>query len=969
MLYQHQIDAINSVETRDFKSGIINYATGTGKSRIGFGIVNKFNEKYPNESVIWICEHKNILIDLFSNSKNNINPNLKILNYAQNKPKNWVELVNRMKIWNKQILLVINRAFLTTGEKYEKIKIPFGLIIHDECHNIVSSTIQKFYKWITNTYNNIKIIGLSATPILNYEPLNEIIISLNVVEAIDKNVICNPTIYNLKYNNISYDDKFNIILGLINKTTYKKTIVWCGTISNCDIIFKEWKIFAMKHSIDIDTFITHSNCERETNKFNMKTDNAILFCAREHHEATDFLNIDGCVFMDGVKIRTEKLFMQCLGRIVRKASDKHNAWILDIDAKNIIEIYNRVMLFNNKNNLWNFNNEQYLYNEIIINKISIVVSSKSNMNENVCENVCENYETIDLTRYFIRNYPKTDEYINRIKYELDMIYKKNLDKYIMKTIEIKELCKDELYVTRGSCGSSLVCYLLGITHVNPIKFNISFTRFLHDERNELPDIDFDFAHNIRDDLFIKINDNFNNNISRIISNIHWKDKSATREAVRRLGYNNAYSIKDFNKLLKGLNQEEQRTINEIKQELIGTKRTSMLHVGGIVFDYKYNLTDYSKTSYIDVINEDKKSISQKKLFKIDILSNRSMTILKEIYENYTNNDLEKYIPCEQTFELLAKGNNIGLIIAESVLMKRAFVKFKPKTFEEISDCLAIVRPLAKFTRDATINSNINFDIIYDDDLNIFISKIMKCDESKADTIRRKIAKLDEEAIHQFIYKILDITKDKILINKYMEIIKRITEYGFCKAHSISYSMVVWHLAYAKVHFPHKFWRAVINHAQSTYKKWVHMSEAICAGVNINDDINNMSIYSITRKNNINEKLQNMTCKEQLLNSEYWMDIYNGNYYPDCYLRVHNTVNNEIIYKFRAIIAAYRTCRTLKKQNKMGFYLGYDFGKYIDIIIHKLFYDKNKHIGIEGYCKITNVNENIMIECYNSCKMF
>ena len=54
---------------------------------------------------------------------------------------------------------------------------------------------------------------------------------------------------------------------------------------------------------------------------------------------------------------------------------------------------------------------------------------------------------------------------------------------------------------------------------------------------------------------------------------------------------------------------------------------------------------------------------------------------------------------------------------------------------------------------------------------------------------------------------------------------------------------------------------------------------------------------------------------------------------------------------------------------MGFYLGYDFGKYIDIIIHKLFYDKNIHIGIEGYCKITNVNEHIMIECYNSCKMF
>ena len=185
MLYQHQIDAINAVEISDFKSGIINYATGTGKSRIGFEIINKFNEKYPNKSVIWICEHKNILIDLFKNANNMITPNLKILNYAENKPNNWVELVNRMKFWNKQILLVINRAFLTTGEKYIKLKMPFGLIIHDECHNIVSSTIQKFYKWISTSYYDIKIIGLSATPILNYEPLKEIIISLNVVEAIN----------------------------------------------------------------------------------------------------------------------------------------------------------------------------------------------------------------------------------------------------------------------------------------------------------------------------------------------------------------------------------------------------------------------------------------------------------------------------------------------------------------------------------------------------------------------------------------------------------------------------------------------------------------------------------------------------------------------------------------------------------------------------------------------------------------
>ena len=985
MLYQHQIDAINAVENSDFKSGIINYATGTGKSRIGFGIVNKFNDKYANKSVIWICEHKNILIDLFSNKKDMINSNLKILNYAENKPNNWVEIVNRMRFWNKQILLVINRAFLTTGEKYENLKMPFGLIIHDECHNIVSPTIQKFYKWVKDTYNDIKIIGLSATPLLNYEPLREIIISLNVVEAISKDAICNPSIYHLKYDTILLEDKFNIIWSLINKTTYKKTIVWCGTITNCDFIFSEWKRFMANNSIEMDSFKTHSNCERETNKFNEKTENTILFCAREHHEASDFINIDGCVFMDGVQIRTEKLFMQCLGRIVRKSPNKKNAWILDIDAKNVIEVYNRIMAFNYKNDLWKLSNTQYNYDKIIINKILIemkdiegtkdiyemkdIEGTKDIYEMKDIEETKDIKETKDITQYFKRNYPKTDIYLNRIKYELDMIYEKNLDKYLMKAIEIKDLCKDELYVTRGSCGSSLVCYLLGITHVNPIEYNISFTRFLHDERNELPDIDFDFAHNVRDDIFIRINDKYNGNISRLISNIDWQEKSATREAVRRIGYRKAYSTKEFNQLLKSLKSEEKIKIDEIKRELIGTNRTSMLHVGGIVFDCKNNLTDYSKTRYIDVLNEDKYSISKKKLFKIDILSNRSMTILKEIYDTYTNDDLVKFVSCEKTLELFAKGENMGLIIAESVLMKRAFSKYKPRTLEEISNCLAIVRPLAKLAREDTMDTNMNMNIIYDDDLNTFIGKIMDCDEGKADTMRRKMSKLDEQTIEIFIDKILEKTKDINLINKYVEIIERITEYGFCKAHSMSYAMVVWHLAYAKVHYPLKFWRAVINHAQSSYKKWVHMSEAINAGINIKDDINNMSIYSITRRTNVINNLKELSSKEQLLHSEYWIDIHNGIFYPDCYLSIHTTVNNTIIYKFKAIIAAFRTCRQLKKQKKMGFYLGYDFGKYIDIIINELYYDKDKHVGIEGYCKILNMNENIMIECNNSCRMF
>lgn len=65
MLYEHQVNAVNKVCSEDFASGIINYATGTGKSRIGFEIINQFNTKYNNLSIMWICEHKYILKELF----------------------------------------------------------------------------------------------------------------------------------------------------------------------------------------------------------------------------------------------------------------------------------------------------------------------------------------------------------------------------------------------------------------------------------------------------------------------------------------------------------------------------------------------------------------------------------------------------------------------------------------------------------------------------------------------------------------------------------------------------------------------------------------------------------------------------------------------------------------------------------------------------------------------------------------
>lgn len=977
MLYNHQINAIEKVCSENFSSGVIKYATGTGKSRIGMEIVKRYNSLNNTKDILWICKHKFILQELFDKPTQIIG-NLLIKNFVDNKPTNWSETVQQSKIWGRPSLVIINNTFLTLNEKYKKLN-NVGLIIHDECHSITSETIRCFYDWMTKHNDKLCVIGLSATPILTHYPLNRIIINYDIIDAINEAIVTNPTFYYLKTEiTMELKRKFDIIVHIMNKSYYKKIIIWCGTINNCDDIYNEWKAYCIHEGINMKSFRSHSLLKyRETKHFNSEEMNAVLFCANEHHEASDFNNLDGCVFMDGVKQRTEKLFMQCLGRVIRKNTNKTHTWILDIDAENIMELCNRFLSFTEKNDKWRFINKQYQYDEVDIFTITISIVEQTN-NELLNADNMKNIETdaekdkekdIDIKTYFKRVCPNNVKYIERMNEEIGLLKSKNLIKYLMKAIKVQELCEDQIYITRGSCGSSLVCYLLGLSHVDPIKYKISFSRFLHRERDELPDIDFDFPHNIRNDILVKINDLFDGNISRISSFINWQEKSATRKALKCMGYNKKYSNTELRNLLKGLNDSEKERMNVMKKELIGTRRTTMAHVGGIVFDTKTNLKPNSCYQYIDILEEDKKSISSKKIFKIDILSSRGLTILKEIYPEFLYKDLEIFEPCEKTFQLLEQGDNMGLIIAESVLMKRAFMKFKPKSFDDIAYCLAIVRPLAKLSRDNLLNTCDN--IVYDDDIINMICKILNCDDGMADSVRRKIIKEDEPTLVMFVEAIYKSSMSMSQIMEYFEIIKRITNYGFCKSHSLSYSMVVWHLAKAKANNPQKFWKAVFNHADSTYKKWVHMIEAVNAGVNINSldlSINNVSIYSKTIKENRMKSVENLSPYEQLRCVGYWNGIFNNEFYPGCYFeKADEYTEEEPIFVFCGIIAAFRTCRTLKKEKKMGFYIGVDKGKYVDIIISEKSYNSDI-IGLKGKCKYHSMEENIMME-YECCELF
>ena len=149
-LKNNQINAIKEVLKNDFTSGVIQHATGTGKSVIGINIIKQFIEKYPNSNIMWLCEFKTIINELFNNELFSrelsiLNDTYNLFNYSENKDKNWIDIINKSEI---PFILFINRAYLVSGEKYNKLLKNIDLIIHDECHSIKNKTTQKFYNFI-----------------------------------------------------------------------------------------------------------------------------------------------------------------------------------------------------------------------------------------------------------------------------------------------------------------------------------------------------------------------------------------------------------------------------------------------------------------------------------------------------------------------------------------------------------------------------------------------------------------------------------------------------------------------------------------------------------------------------------------------------------------------------------------------------------------------------------------------------
>jgi DNA polymerase III alpha subunit len=364
---------------------------------------------------------------------------------------------------------------------------------------------------------------------------------------------------------------------------------------------------------------------------------------------------------------------------------------------------------------------------------------------------------------------------------------------------------------------------MGISDVDPIAERIPLSRFMNPKRDDLPDIDLDFPHWQQEEVMNRIFRRWPGQSARVSNYVMYKEKSARREAAKRLGAKGTLKRNfRFEEVVPDYVEDAER----LTQKLMGKKRCISKHCGGIlIFDRAVPKSLINGTNQILL---DKYEIEDLEHFKIDILANRGLSQLWEIDQR----DLLDY-PEEDaaTAELLSSGNVLGVTQAESPAMKRLCKAIRPRTRSDCVLATALIRPVATMGRRRASafqdwsTDQLQDTIVFEDDAIELISEILGCDQYTADMWRRAFAKKDEEKIFEFMVLVGDHPKKEEIFLA----LRELSHFGLCRAHAINLGRLIWALAYQKAHNPEQFWRAALKHCHGSYARWVYWQEAKLAG--------------------------------------------------------------------------------------------------------------------------------------------
>lgn len=466
-----------------------------------------------------------------------------------------------------------------------------------------------------------------------------------------------------------------------------------------------------------------------------------------------------------------------------------------------------------------------------------------------------------------RYQPVTAEMEARLEYELGVIRRMGYSGYFLIVWDFVNYARRQgIFVGpgRGSAAGSLVAYVLGITNIDPLRYNLLFERFLNPERVSMPDIDIDFCFERREEVIQYVIEKYGaDRVCQIITFGTMAARAAVRDVGRVLGlpYGEVDRVAKLipaelgmtiekalqvSGELKALYQEKPavKRLLDLAAAVEGMPRHASTHAAGVVIG-KEPLQEviplYRSADGIITTQFAKETVEEVGLLKMDLLGLRTLTVMRDTLAYIRERrgielDLDQ-LPLDDraTYELLSRGEGIGVFQLESAGMRQLLRELKPECIDDIIALVALYRPgplgsgmVEDFIRNKHGQQQIKYlhpklepilrstygVILYQEQVMRIASDLAGFTLGEADLLRRAMGKKKPEVIaglrQQFVEGAVANGVEAEVAGQIFDLMEYFAGYGFNASHSAAYGLLAYQTAYLKANYPEEFMAALLT---------------------------------------------------------------------------------------------------------------------------------------------------------------
>lgn len=464
-----------------------------------------------------------------------------------------------------------------------------------------------------------------------------------------------------------------------------------------------------------------------------------------------------------------------------------------------------------------------------------------------------------------QRYSQVDQALQqRLEYELGVINQMGYASYFLIVWDLIRYAKSKGILVgpgRGSAAGSLVSYCLGITSIDPIRYDLIFERFLNPERISMPDIDIDFSDDRRDQILNYVVEKYGQDrVAQIITFGTMAARAAVRDVGRALaipygevdriaklipfemGMTISKALEQSSELKAAYQEEGYRQLLDTSLAVEGAPRHASVHAAGVVISREplVNFVPLQRTSEGVVVTQFPMGTLEKLgLLKMDFLGLKTLSIIGETLENINhrlnlNLDIDR-LPFDDrpTYRLLSTGETAGIFQLESSGMRSVLKELQPNKFEDIIAVVALYRPgpmeqIPAFISHKHTPGAVSYYhpvlesilketygiIVYQEQIMQIASRMAGFTLGQADLLRRAIGKKKKEILDQqqalFEDGCLKNGYDKKLAAEIYNLILKFASYGFNKSHAAAYALLAYQTAYLKANYPVEFMAALMT---------------------------------------------------------------------------------------------------------------------------------------------------------------